>query len=70
MANFQSATITNGCNGRVKYLEHVQLCMTVRHPWRGVIEVDLRSPKSAYIARDGVTRSAIVPACSQAPRAK
>ncbi|XP_025411999.1 neuroendocrine convertase 1-like isoform X2 [Sipha flava] len=43
---FVSKVITNGCQRRIQYLEHVQLCMTIRYPKRGMIEVDLLSPKN------------------------
>lgn len=43
-----STVTTNGCNGYIKYLEHVQLCVTIRYPKRGMVEIDLKSPKSKY----------------------
>lgn len=45
---FVSTVITNGCNGCIKYLEHVQLCVTIQYPKRGMMEIDLQSPKSKY----------------------
>lgn len=46
---FTSTVITDGCDGRIKHLEHVQLCMTVQYPKRGMVEVDLLSPESKYV---------------------
>lgn len=46
---FTSQVITDGCDGRIKHLEHVQLCMTVQYPQRGMVEVDLLSPHSKYV---------------------
>ncbi|XP_026817052.1 neuroendocrine convertase 1-like isoform X4 [Rhopalosiphum maidis] len=45
-AKFVSTVITNGCNGCVRYLEHVQLCVTIQYPKRGMVEINLRSPKN------------------------
>ncbi|XP_060852558.1 neuroendocrine convertase 1-like isoform X1 [Rhopalosiphum padi] len=45
-AKFVSTVITNGCDGCVRYLEHVQLCVTIQYPKRGMVEIDLRSPKN------------------------
>ncbi|VVC45506.1 Peptidase S8, subtilisin-related,Peptidase S8, subtilisin, Ser-active site,Proprotein convertase [Cinara cedri] len=46
VSKFVSSVNVDGCDGHVKHLEHVQLSMTVKHPKRGVVEVDLRSPKN------------------------
>ncbi|XP_025192580.1 neuroendocrine convertase 1-like isoform X3 [Melanaphis sacchari] len=45
-AKFVSTVITNGCNECIKYLEHVQLCVTIQYPKRGMVEIDLQSPKN------------------------
>ncbi|XP_022172642.1 neuroendocrine convertase 1-like isoform X2 [Myzus persicae] len=45
-SKFVSTVTTNGCNGYIKYLEHVQLCVTIRYPKRGMVEIDLKSPKN------------------------
>lgn len=44
-----SAVITNACNGCIRYLEHVQLCVTIRYPKRGMVEIDLQSPTSKQL---------------------
>ncbi|XP_050442124.1 neuroendocrine convertase 1-like isoform X2 [Adelges cooleyi] len=42
--SFVKSTKSDGCNGNVKYLEHVQLSISIQYPIRGLIEVDLMSP--------------------------
>ncbi|XP_050520597.1 neuroendocrine convertase 1-like isoform X2 [Daktulosphaira vitifoliae] len=42
--SFTSSVMSNGCNGCIKYLEHVQLSISINYPIRGMIEVDLISP--------------------------
>lgn len=46
---FIATVRTDACHGAIRYLEHVQLNVTISYPVRGYLEIDLVSPSGNLI---------------------